>query len=157
MFRALRRSSSGAPTAFAASGLHSVWWPPVVKSELEQFPLRLDYGRSPHAYVNQRLQIQLELPMMSGVPLETCWAFNERWNNKFCYKVASCWLFLLNHTTVHGSMNIKDKIMKGYFMLVNLYLVLLPSRPSSFVYIPVSLSELLKLLLLMISLYKTQR
>jgi len=62
-----------------------------------QFPLRLDYGRSPHAYVNQRLQIQLELLMMSGVPLETCSAFNERWNNKFCYKVASCWLFLLNH------------------------------------------------------------
>jgi hypothetical protein len=20
--------------------------------------------------------------MMSGLPLETCWAFNERWNNK---------------------------------------------------------------------------
>jgi len=37
-----------------------------------QFPLRLDYGRSPHAYVNQRLQMQLELLMMSGVPLETC-------------------------------------------------------------------------------------
>jgi hypothetical protein len=34
--------------------------------------LRLDYGRSPHAYVNQRLQIQLELLMMSGMPLETC-------------------------------------------------------------------------------------
>ena len=32
---------------------------------------------------------------------------NERWNNKFCYKVASCWLFPLNHTTMHGSMNIK--------------------------------------------------
>ena len=30
------------------------------------------YGRSPHAYVNQRLQIQLELLMMSGIPLETC-------------------------------------------------------------------------------------
>ena len=39
---------------------------------LNQFPLRLDYGRSPHAYVNQRLQIQLELLMMSGMPLETC-------------------------------------------------------------------------------------
>jgi hypothetical protein len=25
---------------------------------LRQFPLRIDYGRSPHAYVNQRLQIQ---------------------------------------------------------------------------------------------------
>jgi hypothetical protein len=64
--------------------------------------------------------------MMSGVPLETCWAFNplnaelnpichllallaahhilhisrikvnEPWNNKFCYKVAFCWLFLVN-------------------------------------------------------------
>ena len=65
------------------------------------FPPRLDYGRSPHAYVNQRLQIQLELLMMSGVPLETCSAFNERWNNKFCYKVASCWLFLLNHIYIY--------------------------------------------------------
>jgi len=44
---------------------------------------------------------------MSGIPLETCSAFNERWNNKFCYKAASCWLFLLSHTTMHGSMNIK--------------------------------------------------
>jgi hypothetical protein len=26
----------------------------------------LDYGQSPHAYVNQRLKIQLELLMMSG-------------------------------------------------------------------------------------------
>jgi len=77
-----------------------MWWPAVVKS-------RLDYGRSPHAYVNQRLQIQLQLLMMSGIPLETCWTFNERWNNKFCYKVAFCGLFLLNHTTMHGSVNIK--------------------------------------------------
>jgi hypothetical protein len=57
MFQAVRRSSSGALTVFAASGLHT---------------LSPDYGRSPHAYVNQRLQIQLELLMMSGVPLETC-------------------------------------------------------------------------------------
>jgi len=38
----------------------------------KQFPLRLDYGRSPHAYVNQRLQIQLGFLMMSDIPLETC-------------------------------------------------------------------------------------
>jgi hypothetical protein len=31
-----------------------------------------------------------QLLMMSGVPLETCWAFNKLWNNKFCYKAASC-------------------------------------------------------------------
>jgi hypothetical protein len=36
MFRAVRRSSSGAVTVFAASGLHS-----------------LNYGRSPQAYVNE--------------------------------------------------------------------------------------------------------
>jgi hypothetical protein len=44
---------------------------------------------------NQRPQIQLELLMMSGMLLETCRAFNKRWNNKLYYKVASCWLFLL--------------------------------------------------------------
>jgi len=60
-----------------------MWCPAVVKCEWE-----LDYGQSPHAYVNQRLQIQLELLMMSGMPLETCWVVNERWNNKICYKVA---------------------------------------------------------------------
>jgi hypothetical protein len=48
--------------------------------------------------------------MMSGVPLETCRAFNKRWNNKFYYKVAFCWLFLLIHTAMHGSMNIKKSL-----------------------------------------------
>jgi hypothetical protein len=91
-----------------------MWWPAVVKSERE---LRLDYGRSPHAYVNQRLQIQLELLMMSGMPLETCWAFNEQWNNKFYYKVASCWLFLQSHTTMHGSRNIKKKYIYIYIYI----------------------------------------
>ena len=93
MFRASYRSSSGALTVFAASGLYT----------------HVVTGRSPHAYINPRLQIQLELLMMSGMPLETCWAFNERWNNKFYCKIASCWLFLLSHTTMHWSMNIKLK------------------------------------------------
>jgi len=47
--------------------------------------------------------------MMSGVQLETCRAFNKHWNNKFSYKVASCWLFLLIHTAMHGCMNIRKK------------------------------------------------
>ena len=41
------------------------------------------------------------------MPLETCSAFSERWNNKLYYKFASCWLFLLSHTTMHVFMNIK--------------------------------------------------
>jgi len=73
MFRAVRRSSSGALTVFAVSGLHT----------------HVVTGRSQVWVGTQN------------------WAFNERWNNKFCYKVGSCWLFLLNHTTMHGSMNIK--------------------------------------------------
>jgi hypothetical protein len=69
MFHAAHCSSSGALPVFAASGLHTH----VVKSEWElKFPLRLDYGRSSHGYVNQRVQIHLELLMMSGVPLEIC-------------------------------------------------------------------------------------
>ena len=35
----------------------------------------------------------LELRMTSSVPLETCWAFNKPWNNKFYYKATSCWYF----------------------------------------------------------------
>jgi hypothetical protein len=71
MFRSSHRSSSGALTVFAASGLH----------------MHVVTCRSPHAYVNQSHQIELELLMMSGVPLETFSVFNERWNNKFYYKV----------------------------------------------------------------------
>ena len=96
MFRAAYRSSSGALTVFAASGLHTH----VVtgRSQVKSRQVKCDYGQSPHAYVNQRLQIQLELLMMSSMPLETCSVVNERWNNKFRYKVASCWLFLLSQT-----------------------------------------------------------
>jgi hypothetical protein len=49
--------------------------------------------------------------MMSGVPLEICQAFNKRGNNKFYYKVASCWIFILRHTAMHGSMNIKFSLI----------------------------------------------
>jgi len=67
MFRAAYRSSLGALTVFAA----------LVKSEWERLS-----GNSVPTQTWLRLQIQLELLMMSGMPLETCWAFNERWNNK---------------------------------------------------------------------------
>jgi len=104
MFRAALRSSSGALTVFAASGLHThvvtgrsqVW---VVPTQIWLRPVTTCVCKPEAANT-------IELLMMSGVPLETCWAFNERWNNKFYYKVASCWLFLLSHTAMHGSINI---------------------------------------------------
>ena len=49
MFRAVCRSSSGAPNVFAASGLHTQ----VVTARSQVW-----VGRSPLAYVNQKLQIQ---------------------------------------------------------------------------------------------------
>jgi hypothetical protein len=58
MFRAAYRSSSGALTVFAASGLHT-------------------HVVTGHSQV-----------------------FSEWWNNKFYYKFASCWLFLLPHIRV---------------------------------------------------------
>ena len=106
VFRAAYRSSSGALTVFASSGLRThvvtgrsqvwvgiptqTWLQPVTTCVLKPEAANTVRG-----------------PMMSGMPLETRWAFNERWNNKFYYKVASCWLFLLMHTTMHRSMNIK--------------------------------------------------
>jgi hypothetical protein len=96
MFRAAYRSSSGALTVFAASGLHmhvvtghsQVWVGTSVPTQTWLRPITTCICKPEAA--------NTELLMMSGVPLETCWAFNEWWNNKFCYKVASCWLFLPN-------------------------------------------------------------
>jgi len=70
VFWAAYCSSPGALTYLQPLVYILMWWLAVVKSEWE---LTLDYDRSTHAYLNQRLQIQLELLMMSGTPLETRW------------------------------------------------------------------------------------
>ena len=108
MFRAAYRSSSGAPNYIC-----SLWFIYPFGDQ----PLSRLGGKCTHpasTTVGHHMGIQtrgckyiLELLMMSGIALETCWAFNKFCNNKFYYKVASCWLFLVIHTTMHGSMNIK--------------------------------------------------
>jgi hypothetical protein len=100
MFWAVHRSSSGALTVFAASGLHT-----HVVTGCSQ--VWVGTWLRPDTTCVCKPEAANTVLMMSGVPLETCWAFNEWWNNKFCYKVAYCWLFLLNHTTMHRSINIK--------------------------------------------------
>jgi len=62
MFRAAHRSSSG-----ALNGICSLWFiypdrPLPRLSGNVDFPLSLDNGRSPHGYINQRLQIQIRVP-----------------------------------------------------------------------------------------------
>jgi hypothetical protein len=71
------------------------------------FPLSRDDGCSPHVYINQRLQIQFRAPDDERRAARNMLRLHKRWNNKVYYKVASSWLFLLIHTTMHGSMNIK--------------------------------------------------
>jgi hypothetical protein len=90
MFRATYRSSSGALNCIC-----SLWF---IYPCGDRLLSRLG-GRG--------CTYSLDLLMISGIPLETCSAFNKFWNNKFYYKVASCWLFLLIHTAMHGAINIK--------------------------------------------------
>ena len=92
VFRAAYRSSSGAPNYLQPLVYIPMWWPAVVQAG--QRPLTTTWVYKPQAANS------LELLMMSGMPLETRWAFNKVWNNKFYYKVATCWLFLLIHSFV---------------------------------------------------------
>jgi hypothetical protein len=100
MFRAAYRSSSAVPNCIC-----SPWFIYTCSDR----PLsRLGGNCSSHpTWTTRGCKYSLELLMMSGMPLDTYWAFNKLWNNKFYYKVASRWLFLLIHTTTHESMNTK--------------------------------------------------
>jgi len=53
---------------------------------------------------------------MSDIPLKTRWAFNVLRNNKCRFQVASCWLLLLSHTTMHGSVNIKSDVLQVHYV-----------------------------------------
>ena len=102
MFPTAYRSSSGSPNCIS-----SLWFiypcgdRPLSRlggNSLSSHPAWTTAGH--HMGTETRGWIySLELLMMSGMTLERCWAFNKFWNNKFYYKVASCWLFILIHTT----------------------------------------------------------
>jgi len=109
MFRTAHRSSSGALNCIC-----SLWFiytcgdRPLLSLSGKTFSHSALTTAGDHMCMQTRgWKYSLELLMMSGVLLETCWAFDKLWNNKFYYKVASCWLFLLIHTAIHWSMNIK--------------------------------------------------
>ena len=107
MFRAACRSSSGAPKCICSFWfIYTCGDRPLSRLGESSHPPWATAGH--HMCIETRgCKYSLELLMMSGMPLETCWAFNQFWNNKFCYNVTSCWLFLLIHTTMHASINIK--------------------------------------------------
>jgi hypothetical protein len=55
------------------------------------------------------------LLMMGGVSPETCWA-SHKYETKFWYTVASCWIFFVNYTVMHGSTNIKFTNVTVFFV-----------------------------------------
>ena len=54
-------------------------------------------SNNPPRMQNQRLLVQFWLLMMGGVSAETCWA-SHKYEIKFRYTVASCWIFFVNDT-----------------------------------------------------------
>jgi len=76
--------------------------------------------------------------MMSGMPLETCWAFNKFCNNKFYYKIASCWLFLLIQisSSQHFALPpICVKIFHSQYYLVTMVIQTQSLRSQIYIYI----------------------
>ena len=60
-----------------------------------------------HACKTRGCQCSFKLPMMGGVSPDTSWA-SHKYEIKFCYTVASRWIFYMNYAMMHGSMNIKN-------------------------------------------------
>jgi hypothetical protein len=67
--------------------------------------------------------------MMSGMSIETCWAFNKLWNNKFyyklhlvgyfCYFILQCtdpWISIFNCLFSEHSSNMLPKILRFCFL-----------------------------------------
>jgi len=60
-----------------------------------------------HIRKTRGCQCSFRLLMMGGVSPETYWASYKYGIIKFWYIVASCWIFFINSTMMHGSTNIK--------------------------------------------------
>jgi len=101
MFRAARRSSSGAPSVFAASGLHT-----HVVTARSQAHSHLTTGGHHIRMYTRGCKYTWSSWWWATCRSKHVELLMNKWNNKFRYQVASCWLFILSHTTMHGSMNI---------------------------------------------------
>jgi len=89
MFRAANRSSSR-----ALNFICSLWFIcPCGDRPLPKLSGKWIISHSALATATRGCKYSLDLLMMNGVPLETCWAFNKLWNNKLYYRAASCWYF----------------------------------------------------------------
>jgi hypothetical protein len=87
IFRAPHRSSSGALNCICSLWFIYTYGDRPFTSQPWQQPVTTWVYKPEAAYT------VFELLIMNDVPLETCWDFNKLWNNKFCFKAASCWYF----------------------------------------------------------------
>ena len=61
-----------------------------------------------HVWKTRGCQCSFRLLMMGGVSPKTCWASYKYGIIKCWYIVASCWIFFMNCTMIHGSTNVKS-------------------------------------------------
>jgi hypothetical protein len=108
IFRAAHRSSSGALNCIC-----SLWF---------IYPC----GDRPLPRLSGKCKYILELLMMSGVPLEICWAFSKIWNNKSYYKAASCWYFYWEKCHFLGHLSKQEK----HFQIQNFWAECDPVKTS---------------------------
>jgi hypothetical protein len=80
MFRAAHRSSSG-----VLNWICSLWC--ICPYDDSAHSALATAGHHMGIYT-RGCKYSLQLLIMSGVPLKTCWAFKKLWNNKFYYKAA---------------------------------------------------------------------
>jgi len=94
MFRAVRRSSSGAPIVFAASGLHTHVVP--ARSQVKSVPTQAWLRAGTTCVCKPDAANTVGAPDDERRTARNMLSFNEMWNNKFRYQVASCLLLLLS-------------------------------------------------------------
>jgi len=92
-------------TALAASGFSYVegcWW-----CSCWTLTASSNYTTNNFPHMKTRgCYCSFRLLMMGGVSPETCWA-SYKYEIKFLCTVASCWIFYVNYTMMHGTMYIK--------------------------------------------------
>jgi hypothetical protein len=99
----------------------------VVIAVLDAVNVQQQHVQQPSTYAKpEPASAVLDSWWLGGVSPETRWA-SYKYEIKFWYTVASCWIFFMNYTAMHGSTNIRDQsstlveVYRRYVAFVYLY------------------------------------
>jgi hypothetical protein len=98
-----------------------------------------------HVHKTRGGKCSFRLPMMGGVSPETCWA-SCKYEIKFWYTVAPCWIFYVNYTAMHGSMNIKSNLFITYVIHAKAYERKIPTAAARILFEHLALNRVVSYL-----------